>query len=120
MALRLDDPVTLAEAVAVSEATRWAASAAFEATFDWTAALQRDASGAAVEVAAGILEEHGYVVRAASAWADAALLAERAGRTSRAGERAADLAESIGLYPLIETLGESTPAPARTRDGAPD
>jgi len=106
MALRLDERDALGKAVKVSEATRWPASPALKARFDWTSALVRDDAGDDVEAAAEILEAHGYRMRAVTAWSDAAILAERTGQDSRAGGRALELAREIGMHPLMGPLPE--------------
>ena len=56
---------------------------------------------AAIERAAAVFEGHDYRVSAADAWADAALMAERAAMASPAVQKAMDLRRAIGLQPLL-------------------
>jgi hypothetical protein len=74
---------------------------------DWIEALLAAGPEGPIEDAAVRLEELGYRRYALDAWADAALLAARAGRTSDAGERALALARSTGLHPLLGPLPET-------------
>ena len=73
----------------------------------WFRGLAMDPSGSEVEAAAEELAAAGYRGNAAEAFADAALIAARVGRTSAAGERALTIAAEIGwhhpLGPLPET-----------------
>ena len=67
-----------------------------------------------VEAAAEELEVAGYRRLAVDAFADAALMAARAGRSSIAGERAIAIANEIGFHhflgPLPETRWIAAPA----------
>jgi hypothetical protein len=100
MALRLDDRALLERAVVVHREERSPGAAANEALDASIDGLVADDGGAAVEAAATRLEELGYIRRAIDAWADAALMAERAGRSSGASERVQSIMASTGLHPL--------------------
>ncbi len=60
----------------------------------------------AVEAAAATFEELGLLIHAADAWADAAILAARAGLDSDAEHQALVLCESTGMHPLLGPLPE--------------
>jgi len=107
MALRLADDVMLAQATQSYHHTRpKRAAPIFEAKVRWVDAL---AAGdhAAVEAAAATFEELGYLIHAADAWADAAILAARAGVSSDAEARAIGLCEEMGMHPLLGPLPET-------------
>lgn len=88
-----------------------------------TDSLASDPDGNDVEAAATDLEAAGYRLTAAYAYADAAILAARAGRASDAEQRAMALAAEIGLHPPLGPLPETrwlTPWPgSRDPDGKP-
>ena len=61
----------------------------------------------AVAAAAATLEDLGLKAQASDAWADAALLAARAGVDSEAGARAAKLIDDMGIRPWLGPLPET-------------
>jgi tetratricopeptide (TPR) repeat protein len=73
----------------------------------WFAGLASDPDGSDVEAAADALEAVGYRTLAAYAYADAAILAARAGRPSESVERATAIAAAIGLHPHLGPLPET-------------
>jgi tetratricopeptide (TPR) repeat protein len=108
MALRVGDADALGQGVSLcQERLRGEEAETFRAKDAWVGGLARGGDSQAVEQAAAILERHGYLVQAADAWADAALLAARDGRASVAYERAEALVERIGLHPLLGPLPET-------------
>lgn len=107
MALRLDDRTTLEQAIESHQSARPAGGPARRvAEWRWVDGLADGTGGLAVETAAVELESLGLSFRAADAWADAALLAARAGRGSDALERAVALIEEMGLHPLLGPVPE--------------
>ena len=81
---------------------------------DWIEALLTNGPEGQVEAAAARLEELGWRRVALDAWADAALLAARAGRSSDAEDRALALARSTGIHPLLGPLPETRWVSARS------
>jgi tetratricopeptide (TPR) repeat protein len=75
----------------------------------WVGALADPAEAAvpAIEAAAAELDASGWRTLAAEAWADAALIAARAGMPSPALERAIAIGEEIGLHPPLGPLPET-------------
>ncbi|MEP6639634.1 MAG: adenylate/guanylate cyclase domain-containing protein, partial [Chloroflexota bacterium] len=73
----------------------------------WFGGLATDADGREVEAAAEALDAIGYRGMAVNAFADAALLAARAGRASTAAERVTALTVEIGYHPLLGPLPET-------------
>jgi class 3 adenylate cyclase/tetratricopeptide (TPR) repeat protein len=73
----------------------------------WFGGLASDPDGREVEAAAKDLEAAGYRLLAADAFADAALIAARAGRPSTAGERAMAIAAEIGYHHDLGPLPEA-------------
>lgn len=61
----------------------------------------------AIEAAAADLDAAGWRLPAADAWADAALIAARAGIASDGLERALAIAAEIGLHPPLGPLPET-------------
>ena len=100
LALRVDDRGLLERAVAVYREERLPGAAAIDALDASVDGLVADDGGLAIEPAASTLEELGYVRRAIDAWADAAVMAERAGRPSVASERVLAITDRTGLHPL--------------------
>lgn len=108
MALRLDDRDGLARATdAFLEVTAGGSGPVVHIRRRWFGGLLSDPDGSDVEVAAGELDAVGYRLLAAHAFADAALLAARAGRASSANERAMAIAAEIGLHPSLGALPET-------------
>ena len=62
---------------------------------------------AAIEAAAAVFEEEGYRISCADAWADAAIIAARAGLASSAQRRAVELYREMGVHPLLGDLPET-------------
>jgi tetratricopeptide (TPR) repeat protein len=84
----------------------------------WFGGLATDPDGGEVEAAAEELERAGYRLLAVNAFADAALIAARAGRPSAAAERALAIAAEIGYHHLLGPLPETrwiAVSPAVTR-----
>ncbi len=108
MALRLGDRTTLARAATIhgQSLTDYPAPI-FLAKRRWVEAMAGPGDHLAVEAAAAAFEELGYPVRAADAWADAAIMAARAGVASEAEGRAQALCESMGMHPLLGPLPET-------------
>jgi class 3 adenylate cyclase/tetratricopeptide (TPR) repeat protein len=73
----------------------------------WFGGLASDPDGREVEAAAEALEAAGYRLLAVNAFADAALIAARAGRPSSAGVRATAIAAEIGYHHLLGPLPET-------------
>ncbi|MEK6721240.1 MAG: adenylate/guanylate cyclase domain-containing protein [Chloroflexota bacterium] len=108
MALRLDDRDGLARATnAFLEVTAGSSGPMMRIRGRWFGGLVSDPDGSGVEAAAGELDAVGYRLLAAYAFADAALLAARAGRASNANERAMAIAAEIGLHPSLGPLPET-------------
>ena len=108
MALRLDDRKTLDEAVKSHRDARPVGGPPRRlAEWRWVDGLADDTAGLAVETAAVELESLGVTLKAADAWADAALLAARTGRVSDALERAVALIEAMGFHPLLGPVPET-------------
>ena len=107
MALRLDDDAVLARAAQSDRDARPVRSAPiFEAKAMWIDGLAaRDCSS--VEGAASMFEQLGLRLYAADAWADAAILAARAGVASEAEHHATRLCQSMGMHPLLGPLPET-------------
>jgi tetratricopeptide (TPR) repeat protein len=107
MAVRLDDDALLETAVELHRSTRAGEPSRLLAAREaWIDGLAAD-DLAAVEAAAAFLDEQGYRVSAADAWADAALLAARTGATSQADRRAREAYRSMGVHPLLGSLPET-------------
>ena len=115
MALRLGDRDGLARAsAAFLEATAGDRGPLSDVRRRWIGGLASAHDGSDVEAAAAELEAAGYRLTAANAFADAAILAARAGRASDAGTRAMAIAAEIGLHPYLGPLPETrwvTPPP---------
>jgi len=108
MALRLDDRDTVARTTsALLEVTADRTGPMMGIRRRWYAGLATDPDGSAVEAAAGDLEAAGYRGNAVDAFADAALIAARAGRPSTAGERAVAIADEIGYHHILGPLPET-------------
>ncbi len=108
MALRLDDREALERAVDLHQDARPAdGPRRRHAEWRWLDGLADDTAGQAVETAAAELEDLGLKLKAADAWADAALLAARSRRVSDARDRAMALIDEIGLHPLLGPLPET-------------
>jgi len=108
MALRLADHQGLARATgAYLEATADRTGPIMVIRHRWFRGLAMDPSGSEVEAAAEELAAAGYLGNAAEAFADAALLAARAGRTSAARERALAIAAEIGWHHALGALPET-------------
>jgi len=114
MALRLDEPGGVARGS--SAYVGWSTDktgpiAAIRRR--WIAGLVTDRDGTAVEAAAEELEAAGYRNVAVDAFADAALMAARAGRESAAGARAIAISAETGYHhnlgPLPETRWVAAP-----------
>ena len=73
----------------------------------WFAGLATDPDGSGVESAAEELAAAGYLGNAVSAFADAALIAARAGRPSSAAERAMAIAAELGYHHVLGSLPET-------------
>ena len=117
MALRLGDREGLARAsAAFLEATAGDSGPLGSIRRRWLGGLASDPDGSDVEAAAGELDAAGYRLTAAYAFADAAILAARAGRASNAEARAVAIASEIGLHPPLGPLPETrwlAPRPTR-------
>jgi len=108
MALRLDDPGGVARGS--SAYVGWSEDKTgpiMGVKRRWIDGLATDSDGSVVEAAAEQLEEAGYRTVAVDAFADAALIAARAGRVSSAGERAIAIAEEIGYHHPLGPLPET-------------
>ena len=106
-ALRLGDQPRLEQAVRIIRESPEPPSLGAQARREWVLGMTDGSDGRTVESAARRLEELGLLVPAADAWADAALLAARAGRTSVALDRATALIARIGMHPLLGPLPET-------------
>jgi len=106
MAFRLGDRLLLEDVVDQHQRSRRPGAPALLATYRWIDALLAD-SGTEIEAAAADLENLGYIRWAFDAWADAALIAARAGRASGAQERAIAIATTTGLHALLGPLPET-------------
>jgi len=107
MATRMGDAAVLAAAVNLDRENRVTPMTAVkQARAQWIDGLADD-DRAAIERAAVTFEEFGYRLDAADAWADAALLAGRAGTDSAAHRRALESCAEIGLHPLLGPLPET-------------
>jgi len=108
MALRLDDRKTLERAIELHREARPAEGPRQrQAEWRWLDGLADDTASLTVEAAAAELEDLGHKLKAADAWADAAIMAARSERASAALERAVALIEEIGLHPLLGPLPET-------------
>ena len=107
MAFRVADDERLGEAVAVMRGCGQEGGPGLRARHEWIEALLTHGPEGRIRDAAVRLEELGWRRHALDAWADAALLAARAGRSSDAEERAHALARSTGLHPLLGPLPET-------------
>ena len=108
MALRLDDQGTLQLALEQHRAARTAESSRLrQAEARWLEGLADGSAGLTVEAVAAQLEELGFKLKAANAWADAALITTRSGRASKAPAQAAALIEEMDLHPLLGPLPET-------------
>jgi class 3 adenylate cyclase/tetratricopeptide (TPR) repeat protein len=108
MALRLADHQGLARATtAYLEATADRTGPLMVIRHRWILGLAKDPSGAEVEGAAEELAAAGYRGNAAEAFADAALLAARAGRASAAGDRALAIAAETGWHHIFGPLPQT-------------
>jgi class 3 adenylate cyclase/tetratricopeptide (TPR) repeat protein len=108
MALRLDDLRALQHALELHQEARPAEGPRLRhAEWRWLDGLADDTAGLTAEAAAAELEGLGFKLKAADAWADAALMAARSERASAAPERAIALIEEIGLHPLLGPLPET-------------
>lgn len=106
-ALRLDEEEALAWAVRIACSIEDNGTPSQVARRDWITGLVDGSEGRNVESAARRLEEMGLLTAAADAWADAALLAARAGRSSPALDRALAITERIGMHPFLGSLPET-------------
>jgi len=108
MALRLDDRDALALASdSYLKVTAESSGPMSLIRRRWFRGLVADPDGSDVEAAAGELDAAGYRLLAAYAFADAALIAARAGRSSEAEERAIAIGAEIGLHPSLGPLPET-------------
>jgi hypothetical protein len=107
MALRLGDLDLVRRAVEQNRRTRRFGDQVLAALYGRVDGLITDDDGATLEAAAAALEERGYVLHSLAAWADAALRAARAGRTSAAQERALSITERTGMHHLFGPLPET-------------
>ena len=73
----------------------------------WVDGLVAGDAGVMLEEAAATFEASDRLVRALEAWADAALLAARAGQPSVAQERALAITERTGVHHLLGPLPET-------------
>ncbi|HET7727486.1 MAG TPA: adenylate/guanylate cyclase domain-containing protein [Candidatus Limnocylindrales bacterium] len=73
----------------------------------WIHGLAVDPDGSDVEAAAEELEHRGYVALAVDAYADAALIAARAGRQSEAEARALAICAETGVHHILGRLPET-------------
>lgn len=73
----------------------------------WMEGLVMDPAGSHVEAAADELARRGYVALAVDAYADAAILAARAGRTSEAEARALAIRAGTGVHHVLGALPET-------------
>lgn len=73
----------------------------------WIEGLATDSDGRNIESAAEALEAAGYRGVAVDVFADAAIIAARAGRRSSAGERATAIAAKIGWHHALGPLPET-------------
>ena len=107
MALRLGDLALLERAVVLHRASRDSRPSPVPAARDaWIDGLAAS-DPAAVEAAAAVFEEEGYRISCADAWADAAIIAARAGLASSAQRRAVELYREMGVHPLLGDLPET-------------
>lgn len=112
MAFRLADRSLLEDAVAVSRDCDVDGGPGYRAKLGWLEALPAHGEEGPVRDAAIRLEKLGWRKPALDAWADAALMAARAGRPSDALEHARALARATGLHPLLGSLPEDRWLPA--------
>jgi len=119
MALRLDDADGLTRATnAFLEVSAGGSGPTSIPRRRWFGGLLSDPDGSDVEAAAGELDALGYRTLAAYAFADAAILAARAGRASDAEARAMAIVAEIGLHPSLGPLPETrwmSPRPRMAR-----
>jgi len=107
MALRLHDSTTLEAAARMTELhTAFRGIAPQRARSAWVQGIVAGDVGA-VAAAAATLEDLGLKAQASDAWADAALLAARAGIDSEAASRATVLVEEMGIRPWLGPLPET-------------
>ncbi len=108
MALRIDDRGALDRArLAFLAATSDRTGPVMLTRRRWVSGLAAESDGSDVEAAAAELDAVGYRGDAIDAYADAALLAARAGRVSTAGERAMSIASEIGRHHALGPLPET-------------
>jgi class 3 adenylate cyclase len=108
LALRIDDRDALVRASAAFMAVTAERTGPIMGLLrGWFGGLAGDPDGRDVEAAAGALEAAGYRLLAVNAFADAALMAARAGRQSAAGERAIAIAAEIGYHHVLGPLPET-------------
>jgi len=108
MALRLGTRQELEGAIKSHQDARPVdGSLSFQAQWRWIDGLAADDAGVVVEEAAVELGDLGFMLHAANAWADAAILAARAGRVSDAQARAVTMVTEMGLQPLLGPLPET-------------
>ena len=108
MALRLGDRAALEQAARIYAGSSSDYPAPiFRTKAQWVEAMAGGSDHLAVEAAAEAFERLGYPVDAADAWADAAIMAARAGVASEAEVRARSLCESLGMHPLLGPLPET-------------
>ena len=108
MALRLGDRAALEQAARIYAGSSSDYPAPiFRTKAQWVEAMAGGSDHLAVEAAAEAFERLGYPVDAADAWADAAIMAARAGIASEAEDRACSLCESMGMHPLLGPLPET-------------
>jgi hypothetical protein len=108
MALRAENPDVLIRAsAAYLEVTADRSGPTITIQRRWYGGLATDPDGREVEAAAVALEAAGYRASAVNAYADAALLAARAGRRSSAGDRAVAIAAEIGYHHALGPLPET-------------
>ncbi len=119
MALRLDDRATLDAAARLTELhTEFRSIPPQLARGAWVQGLVDGDSGAVANAAAE-LEGLGLKLQASEAWADAALLAARAGVESEAASRATELVDEMGIRPWLGPLPETRwLEPAKDESGA--
>ena len=108
MAFRLDDREGLVRATgAFLEATADRAGPIMLIRRRWYRGLAADHDDSDVEAVADEFAGAGYLTLAVEAYADAALIAARAGRASEAEERALAICAETGVHHLLGPLPET-------------
>lgn len=108
MALRLDDREGLVRATnAFGAATADKSGPIMIMRRRWLHGLAVDPDGSSVQAAAGDLAGAGYLAVAVEAYADAALMAARAGRASEAEQRALAICAETRVHHLLGPLPET-------------